>query len=66
MSFTFARCNGDGIIDCFCGGDLCVCGLDGDQCPGCEECEAAEREWNYEEDWVTGYLDENEGIYELG
>lgn len=28
----FAECNGYGMIDCYCGGDLCVCGLDGSDC----------------------------------
>jgi hypothetical protein len=30
-------CNGIGMIVCHCGGDLCVCGVDGS--PGCEEYE---------------------------
>ncbi len=31
-------CSGTGTILCNCGGDLCVCGLDGSECPGCQNC----------------------------
>ena len=34
------RCNGWGDIRCRCGGDLCVCGCDGELCGGCERCDA--------------------------
>lgn len=33
------RCEGYGTLACDCGGDLCVCGLDGEQCPGCPDCD---------------------------
>lgn len=33
-------CDGFGSLVCHCGGDLCVCGTDGEPCPGCEECES--------------------------
>lgn len=32
------RCYGYHIISCNCGGDLCVCGRDGDECMGCQDC----------------------------
>lgn len=33
-------CGGMGIIDCHCGGDLCVCHNHGEvECFGCEDCE---------------------------
>jgi hypothetical protein len=42
-----AYCDGYGSLVCHCGGDLCVCGSDGEQCIGCEKCE---REDDYYED----------------
>lgn len=47
-------CEGYGFVICFCGGDLCVCGLDGQLCPGCNECK-----W---EDWQQE-IDETEEEY---
>lgn len=32
------RCYGTGELECHCGGDLCVCGLDTLPCPGCPDC----------------------------
>lgn len=29
------RCNNTGEIDCYCGGDLCVCGCQELPCPQC-------------------------------
>ncbi len=37
-SIMFQTCY-DGTISCECGGDLCVCGADGQDCLGCEKCE---------------------------
>lgn len=32
-------CGGHGVIDCYCGGDLCVCHWHGEvECEGCEDC----------------------------
>lgn len=33
-------CGGTGYIDCYCGGDQCVCHHHGQEveCPGCSEC----------------------------
>ncbi len=34
------RCGGHGWMSCYCGGDLCVCGNQGEiECDGCEDCE---------------------------
>lgn len=34
------RCGGMGVLNCFCGGDLCVCGNFGEvECFGCPDCE---------------------------
>ena len=34
------RCGGTGILDCHCGGDLCVCHNHGEAvCHGCPDCE---------------------------
>ena len=34
------NCFGYGFLTCDCGGDgICLCGLDGIDCPGCSECE---------------------------
>lgn len=33
-------CGGTGYVDCYCGGDQCVCHHHGQEieCPGCDEC----------------------------
>ncbi|QIX61845.1 hypothetical protein HER32_11900 [Hymenobacter sp. BT18] len=33
------RCHGYHIQSCHCGGDLCLCGRDGEECMGCPDCE---------------------------
>lgn len=43
-----AICNGHGILRCRCCGDLCLCGLDGEECYGCDKCERPDE--LYEED----------------
>lgn len=44
-------CNGTGVLNCYCGGDFCVCGHQGEvPCPGCDDCDC-EDDWNYEDDW---------------
>lgn len=46
-------CHGTGVLDCHCGGDLCVCHHHGEtDCVGCHDCEGDEwDEWDdYEED----------------
>jgi hypothetical protein len=43
-------CSGTGFVVCFCGGDLCVCGLDGQECMGCHECSrVVDEDWS--QDW---------------
>lgn len=40
-SFTVAGegCGGLGMLNCFCGGDICACEANGEiDCPGCDEC----------------------------
>jgi hypothetical protein len=33
-------CGGLGVLQCFCGGDLCVCHWHGEtECPGCPDCD---------------------------
>ena len=33
-------CGGTGVLNCYCGGDFCVCHNHGEiQCPGCEDCD---------------------------
>jgi hypothetical protein len=40
-------CNGTGSVNCFCGGDQCVCHFHGEtECPGCKDCEWGEDEWD--------------------
>ena len=53
MIYTIVRkllntpyCDGWGSLVCHCGGDICACGMDGDSCPGCDEC----RNDDYEDD----------------
>ena len=39
------RCGGMGIRNCECGGDLCVCGNNGEaECIGCPDCEGLEED----------------------
>jgi hypothetical protein len=39
------RCYGTGYVDCYCGGDLCVCDYNGTaECLGCPDCEPPEEE----------------------
>lgn len=34
-----ATCGGSGSLECYCGGDQCVCHNHGQiECPGCEDC----------------------------
>lgn len=41
------RCGGYGVVECYCGGDLCVCHNHGEQdCLGCKDCEGFD-----EDDW---------------
>lgn len=40
-SDSLGRCHGTGMLECYCGGDLCVCHNHGEvDCPGCDDCEA--------------------------
>ena len=41
FSDDFAEaCGGTGMLDCFCGGDLCICHWHGQiECTGCEDCQ---------------------------
>jgi hypothetical protein len=44
------RCGGHGWMECYCGGDFCVCGNRGEiECVGCEDCEG-ECDDTWEED----------------
>lgn len=36
MSGYCCTCNNTGEIDCYCGGDLCVCGQEVEPCPDCD------------------------------
>ncbi len=43
------RCGGSGVLDCYCGGDLCVCHNHGEQdCDGCPDCDPDEDDANWE------------------
>ena len=63
-------CGGTGWLDCECGGDFCVCTLNGGiDCPGCEDC----REYEHEDPnempncYRCGYeLSPNGTCYECG
>ena len=45
-------CGGTGSVDCYCGGDLCVCHNHGEvECLGCEECQQDNDDYDdYDED----------------
>lgn len=39
------HCGGTGYLNCYCGGDLCVCGNFGEvECPGCPDCEGMDED----------------------
>lgn len=45
------RCGGAGELQCFCGGDLCVCHNHGVvECPGCDDCWDEDDDFDYFED----------------
>lgn len=49
-------CGGTGEVNCFCGGDLCVCHNHGAAaCPGCEDCDGC-HETGFEDDDDEDYL----------
>lgn len=40
-------CGGLGELNCYCGGDLCICHHHGaTECPGCADCEDAGEDWD--------------------
>ncbi len=40
---TDENCGGTGTLNCYCGGDFCVCHNHGEvECDGCEDCESQE------------------------
>jgi hypothetical protein len=43
------HCDGFGIIRCRCGGDLCLCGLDQEQCEGCGACDPDDYDPDYDD-----------------
>lgn len=44
-------CDGSGHLDCYCGGDFCVCHHHGSaECPGCSECEGGPRDDDFYDD----------------
>jgi hypothetical protein len=46
-----SRCGGKGWIRCHCGGDLCVCGNQGEiECYGCPDCDQDDDECYPEDD----------------
>lgn len=48
---TDRGCGGTGSINCYCGGDLCVCGNNGSiECDGCEDCERDDDGFGPEDD----------------
>lgn len=49
--FYCCECNNTGMVDCYCGGDLCVCENNGEEpCPHCDGGEAFFRDDDYNED----------------
>ncbi len=44
-------CCGQGMVNCTCGGDFCVCHHHGEtECPGCEDCDCGEPEDDYDDE----------------
>lgn len=46
-------CGGTGSLNCYCGGDQCVCHNHGEvECPGCDECDSGHGDdWDYDSDY---------------
>lgn len=45
-----SRCGGSGVVNCFCGGDFCVCHNHGEsECLGCPDCEEEDDDYYDEE-----------------
>lgn len=52
-------CSGNGFVNCYCGGDQCVCHNHGEmECPGCDDCQ--------EDADDDSYLDDPNGFCEEG
>ncbi len=61
MSFLESGCGGTGSLNCFCGGDFCVCHNHGEvECPGCEDCERENDECFDDGDYDYGERDEDD------
>ena len=45
------RCNNTGEVDCYCGGDLCVCGQQELVCPKCHGKSAYDADYDPEHDY---------------
>jgi hypothetical protein len=42
-------CAGTGELNCYCGGDLCVChNHGGTECPGCDDCDFDDESYDYD------------------
>jgi len=51
ISFVDRSCGGLGVLDCHCGGDLCICHNHGEiDCGGCSDCEPDD-EYEYDEEF---------------
>lgn len=49
------RCGGHGYQHCYCGGDFCVCGNQGEiECMGCEDCEGEDDDYRELEEYDDG------------
>lgn len=47
---TDSFCGGGGTLNCYCGGDFCVCHHHGEtECPGCDDC-GRDRDDGFEDD----------------
>ena len=47
MGTTYCpACHNTGEVDCYCGGDLCVCGREVEECPECDGA-PTDGEWGY-------------------
>jgi hypothetical protein len=53
-------CGGSGYLDCYCGGDQCVCHHHGQEveCPGCEDCRLNDDDRDDDDDaWDEAHAD---------
>lgn len=59
LDFLDSTCGGTGTLYCYCGGDNCVCELNGemdcDGCRDCQDCDDADDDYE-DNEWLSGTI----------